>query len=153
MCFHTTRKANKCAFDREEDLYGLANDNKPTIEYNHDLTQVDNHSDATQDVGPIAESHGHNNTTPHVQEVALEKTQRIYEELGMKLPDWLIEVLAKKFDGMMPMDRFLAETSEAEAVLQGIQSETRALNRGATYALSIEDGNAEDGMEGDQKTG
>jgi hypothetical protein len=153
VCFHTTRKAYKCAFDREEDLYGLSNENEPTIESNHDLTQVDNLSDATQDVGPTAESHGHSNTKPHVQEVDLEKSQRIYGELGLEFPDWLVEVLAIKFDGMMPMDRFLAETSEAEAALQGMQSETCASNRGATYALSMEGGNGGDGTKADQKTG
>jgi hypothetical protein len=139
-------------FDREQELYGLTKKHEPTFAYNYGLTQVDNLSDTTQDVGPAPGSYSHN-TKPHVQETDIEKAQHIYEELGMKLPDWLIEVLAKEFDGMMPMDRFLAETCEAEAALQGTQSETRASSREATYALSMEGGNVGDGTEADQKTG
>jgi len=81
------------------------------------LTQNDNVSDDVQDVGLAQGSHEHNG---QVQETDFERVQRVYGELGLELPDWLVEVMAKHFDGMMPMQRFLAETCKAEGELYGV---------------------------------
>jgi hypothetical protein len=112
---------------------------------------MDNISDDTQDVGTAQSSDEHNDTGLQVQETDPEMVRRVCGELGLELPDWLVENLAKSFNGMMPMKRFLADTCEVEAKLHSMQSECLALNGGATYQPPTEGKNVKDGMEANQK--
>jgi hypothetical protein len=59
------------------------------------------------------------NTRAQAQATELECTQRIYQELGLDIPDWLVEKMMTNYRGMTPMERYLAETCDGKVKAQG----------------------------------
>jgi hypothetical protein len=126
--------------DRSKDGKDLTNDPKPTIEPNQGSSEPENASNhaPTLSLGQHPGSHDDPNT--QLQETEFESMQPPYQELGLEFPDWLVEKLAARYDGMTPMERFLAETCQTRLQSHGMLDDELVSDCGATYATSMEGG-------------
>lgn len=79
--------------------------------------------------------------------------QNELRKLGVDLPSWILDKITASYTGMMPMERFLAETGQVSHESSEVQADVAVSDCGAVVDASEGAGCSETGDELEQADG